>query len=66
MGRKGGRSAISGRFVKKPTVRANPKTTTTERLGGGGPGIRFRSAVTGCYVTPSYAARHPATTVRET
>lgn len=28
--------------------------------------VHFRSAVTGRYVTPSYARSHPNTTVRET
>ena len=66
MGRKAGRSAISGRFVKKPTVRARPKTTLTDSFGGGATGARYRSAITGRYVSASYAARHPENTVRET
>ena len=32
---KRGRSAITGRFVKQPTVRRNPKTTVNESTGKG-------------------------------
>ena len=30
---KSGRSAVSGRFVKQPTVKKNPKTTVNESTG---------------------------------
>lgn len=34
-GGKRGRSAITGRFVKQPTVKRNPKTTTNESTKSG-------------------------------
>ena len=38
------------------------------KSGGGSKGTKtsHRSAVTGRYVTPKYAAKHPNTTVKET
>jgi hypothetical protein len=33
--------------------------------GGKSSGGRYRSAITGRYVKPSYATRHPKTTVKE-
>lgn len=34
--KKVGRSAISGRFVKKSTVRTNPRTTVTQTVKAAG------------------------------
>lgn len=62
-----GRSAVTGRYVRRSTAVRNPRTTVTERRSrrNGSSGTRHRSAVTGRYVTPATAARHPRTTVTE-
>ena len=36
------------------------------KSGGGSKTTTHRSAVTGRYVTPKYATKHPKTTVKET
>lgn len=47
-------------MTAKSASKANTKPSTTKTT------VTFRSAVTGRYVTPSYARSHPNTTVRET
>ena len=59
------RSASTGRFVKTSTVRQNPRTTTTEIVGGGGTRSVYRSSITGRFVTEATAKRHPGTTIRQ-
>lgn len=59
------RSAKSGRFVKESTAERQPRTTTTEHVGGdSGDGEREvnRSASTGKFVTKTTAELHPGTT----
>ena len=60
------RSSKSGRFVKESTVERNPRTTTTETVGGDkehdGDREVNRSASTGKFVTKTTAELHPSTT----
>jgi hypothetical protein len=59
------RSARSGRFVKESTAERNPRTTTTEQVGGGkehGDREVNRSASTGKFVKETTTELHPATT----
>jgi len=59
------RSARSGRFVKESTAEREPRTTTTEHVGGdksGGEQEVHRSASTGRFVKETTAELHPATT----
>lgn len=58
------RSAATGRFVSKATVRRHPTKTVTETKGGGRTGSA-RSAATGRFVTDAYARRNRSTTTRE-
>lgn len=62
------RSAKSGRFVKESTTQRNPRTTTTERVGGDtehGDRAVNRSASTGKFVKETTAELHPSTTETE-
>jgi hypothetical protein len=65
MVRSAGRSAKTGRFVKRATVRRHPATTVTQTLGGSRTGGRNRSAKTGRFISKAAAARHPETSIRE-
>jgi hypothetical protein len=65
MVRRAGRSAKTGRFVKKATVRRHPNTTVTQTLGGSDIGSRYRSAKTGKFISKAAAGRHPDTSIRE-
>ncbi|GIE82278.1 hypothetical protein Aph02nite_82280 [Actinoplanes philippinensis] len=59
------RSARSGRFVKESTAERNPRTTTTEKVGGDsdrGDREVNRSASTGKFVTKTTAELHADTT----
>jgi hypothetical protein len=59
------RSAKSGKFVKDSTVERNPRTTTTETVGGDkehGDREVHRSASTGKFVKETTAELHPSTT----
>jgi hypothetical protein len=59
------RSARTGKFVKESTAERNPRTTTTERVGGdseGGDREVNRSASTGKFVKETTTELHPATT----
>ena len=59
------RSARSGRFVKETTAERDPKSTTTEQVGGehgGGDQEVHRSASTGKFVRETTADLHPSTT----
>ncbi|WP_328469269.1 hypothetical protein OHA21_01370 [Actinoplanes sp. NBC_00393] len=59
------RSARSGRFVKESTAERSPRTTTTERVGGGKSGQKrevHRSASTGRFVSSATAELHSSTT----
>ncbi|AGZ41517.1 hypothetical protein [Actinoplanes friuliensis] len=59
------RSARSGRFVKETTAQRDPKSTTTEHVGGdksGGDQEVNRSTSTGRFVKETTAELHPATT----
>ncbi|MDI6102640.1 hypothetical protein QLQ12_28865 [Actinoplanes sp. NEAU-A12] len=59
------RSAKSGRFVKESTAERNPRTTTTEQVGGDskhGDREVNRSASTGKFVKETTAELHPSTT----
>jgi hypothetical protein len=59
------RSTISGRFVTKAATRRSPRTTVTEKVGGGSTGGAYRSAITGKFVSKSHGKRHPNTTMRD-
>ncbi|MBO3738708.1 hypothetical protein [Actinoplanes flavus] len=59
------RSAKSGRFVKESTAKRQPRTTTTETVGGDadhGEREVHRSASTGKFVTETTTELHPSTT----
>ena len=58
------RSARDGKFVTDETVERDPRTTTTENVGGDSDGDREvnRSASTGKFVKESTVERHPDTT----
>ena len=59
------RSAKTGRFVKESTAERNPRTTTTEKVGGDkdhGDREVNRSASTGKFVKQTTAELHPSTT----
>ena len=57
------RSAISGRFVTKTHAKRSPRTTVTERIGGGSTHGATRSAVSGKFVSKGYGRRNPRTTI---
>ena len=57
------RSAISGRFVTKAHANRSPRTTVTERIGGGSTHGATRSAVSGKFVSKGYGRRNPRTTI---
>ena len=59
------RSAISGRFVTKSHAKRSPKTTVSERIGGGSTHGAMRSAVTGRFVSEAYGRRNPRTTIKD-
>lgn len=59
------RSAINGQFVTERKAANNPKTTLSERVGGGSTNGAYRSAASGKFVSASYAKRHPRTTIRD-
>jgi len=59
------RSAISGRFVTKAHAKRSPKTTVTEKVGGGSTHGVTRSAISGRFVSKSYGERNPRTTMRD-
>lgn len=59
------RSAISGRFVTKSHANRSPRTTVTERVGGGSTHGATRSAVSGKFVSGAYGKRNPKTTMRD-
>ena len=67
MARTVSRSAGTGRFVSARTAARSPRTTTTERVGGGTGNARTvnRSAGSGRFVTTATAARHPSTTITQ-
>ncbi|GAA4935082.1 hypothetical protein [Actinoplanes utahensis] len=59
------RSAKTGRFVKESTAERNPRTTTTEHVGGDkdrGDREVNRSTSTGKFVKQTTAELHPSTT----
>jgi hypothetical protein len=59
------RSARTGKFVKESTTERDPKSTTTEHVGGdksGGEHEVHRSTSTGKFVTETTTELHPATT----
>ncbi|MBG0567253.1 hypothetical protein [Actinoplanes aureus] len=59
------RSARSGRFVKESTAKRQPRSTTTEHVGGDKGGKKravHRSASTGRFVSATTAELHPSTT----
>ncbi|GIF13662.1 hypothetical protein [Actinoplanes teichomyceticus] len=57
------RSARTGRFVKESTARKEPRTTTTEHVGGDhGDREVHRSTSTGRFVKKTTAELHPSTT----
>jgi hypothetical protein len=59
------RSARTGKFVKDSTVKRDPKSTTTEHVGGDksdGDHEVHRSASTGKFVTETTSELHPSTT----
>ena len=58
------RSARSGRFVKESTTERDPRSTTTEHVGGKDHGDRevHRSTSTGRFVKKTTAELHPSTT----
>lgn len=59
------RSAISGRFVTKAHANRSPRTTVTERVGGGSTGGVYRSAISGRFVTTAHGRRSPHTTIKD-
>lgn len=59
------RSTISGRFVTKAHANRSPRTTVSERVGGGSTHGATRSAVSGKFVSSGYGARNPRTTMRD-
>lgn len=73
--RRVGRSAKTGRFVKKSYAKKHPSTTVVESVRIGkwddtidvGPKFRkvARSAKTGRFVKKSFADKHPSTTIVE-
>jgi len=58
------RSARTGKFVKESTAERDPKSTTTEEVGGdhGGDQEVHRSTSTGKFVRETTADLHPSTT----
>ena len=65
MRRSVGRSARTGRFVKARTVRSHRRTTVRQSVPRRRKGTRYRSAITGKYISKGAAARHPNTSIRE-
>lgn len=59
------RSAISGRFVTKAHAKRSPRTTVTEKVGGGSTHGATRSAISGRFVSSGYGKRNPRTTMRD-
>lgn len=59
------RSTISGKFVTKAHAKRSPRTTVTEKVGGGSTHGATRSAVSGRFVSAGYGARNPRTTMRD-
>lgn len=57
------RSASTGRFVTKATVRRHPDTTVTQSTRSKATG--HRSASTGRFVKEATAKRHPGETIKE-
>ena len=57
------RSASTGRFVTKATVRRHPDTTVTQSTGSKATG--HRSASPGRFVQEATAKRHPSRTIKE-
>lgn len=65
MPRSVGRSARTGRIVTRATVRRSPKTTLTQSVPSHTRGGHHRSVISGRYISPAAAARHPNTSIRE-
>ena len=59
------RSTISGRFVTKAHAKRSPRTTVTEKVGGGSTNGATRSAISGKFVSAGYGVRNPRTTMRD-
>lgn len=59
------RSAISGKFVTKFHAKRSPRTTVTEKIGGGSTHGVTRSAISGKFVSKAYGVRNPKTTIRD-
>ncbi|SHN47481.1 hypothetical protein [Cryptosporangium aurantiacum] len=63
--KKKGRSAVTGEYVDKKTVKKAPRTTVAEKASTKKGNGQKRSAITGRFVKDSTAKRHPETTVAE-
>lgn len=59
------RSAKSGQFVTERKAANNPKTTVSERVGGGSTHGAHRSAISGKFVGPAAAGRWPDKTIKD-
>lgn len=59
------RSAKSGQFVTERKAEASPKTTLSEKVGGGSTNGAHRSAITGKFVSEAFARHHPSTTIKD-
>lgn len=59
------RSARTGRFITKAHAKRSPKTTVTEKVGGGSTKGAGRSAISGRFVTKAHVKRSPGTTITD-